>query len=84
MQNFGNPERIHINTEIDDFQMEAKTVFNLGIIINELITNTMKYAFSENKEGKLFLSITPNSTNYRDQPIQRRRQPLQVRKKNLK
>ena len=57
VQNFKNPGRIHIKTEIEDFQMDVKTVFNLGIIINELITNTMKYAFPENKEGKIFLSI---------------------------
>jgi len=57
VQNFENSNRIHIKTEIKDFQMDVKTVFNLGIIINELITNAMKYAFPENKDGKLFLSI---------------------------
>lgn len=57
VENFENSGKITIETKIEDFQMDAKTVFNLGIIINELITNAMKYAFPGSTEGELFLSI---------------------------
>ncbi|RLD29449.1 MAG: hypothetical protein DRI73_10965, partial [Bacteroidetes bacterium] len=40
---------IKLKCEIADIQMESGNIFNLGIIINELITNSMKYAVTNNK-----------------------------------
>ena len=42
---------------IDDFTLNIKKIFSLGIIINELSTNAMKYAFPDKKEGLIQISI---------------------------
>jgi two-component system, chemotaxis family, CheB/CheR fusion protein len=43
------PGKVLINTQIDDILLNAQLLSPLGIVINELITNSMKYSFdSEN------------------------------------
>ncbi|WP_348717139.1 sensor histidine kinase [Tenacibaculum sp. 190130A14a] len=41
----------------NDLIFDAETTFNLGLIINELITNSYKYAFSRTEVNKLSLNI---------------------------
>ncbi|MBK7057785.1 MAG: PAS domain S-box protein [Leptospiraceae bacterium] len=48
---FPKTKLVKIETELDDIRLKTLVVTPLGIIFNELITNTMKYAFSENKDG---------------------------------
>ncbi len=42
---------------VDDVVLSAKALSSLGIIINELITNSMKYAFGNVSEGLISLSL---------------------------
>ena len=42
---------IKIETEIDDIFLNSKVLSPLGILVNELITNTMKYAFVNRDSG---------------------------------
>ena len=46
-------ESLEIHTEIEDFSMNIKDLFALGLIVNELVTNSMKYAFKKGAAGKL-------------------------------
>lgn len=48
----------------DDLILDGETMVNIGLIINELITNSYKYAFKENLENKLIISITPNKESF--------------------
>ena len=57
VQIFPNYKEIHIHKEIDDFKLRTKVVFPLGIMLNELITNTMKYAFTEKQKKEIFVSV---------------------------
>ncbi len=43
--NFPNRKDVTIETRIDDFILRVGKIQPLGMIINELLTNTMKYAF---------------------------------------
>lgn len=43
---FVQRDSVKIINEVDDFILDSKRLQTLGIIINELITNTMKYAFT--------------------------------------
>ncbi|HPA63030.1 MAG TPA: PocR ligand-binding domain-containing protein [Spirochaetota bacterium] len=61
VENFPEKSTIAISQNIEDFQMNAKTVFLLGTIVNELITNSLKYAFSGTDYG--LLSITLSKQN---------------------
>ncbi|MFO7729514.1 MAG: sensor histidine kinase, partial [Spirochaetia bacterium] len=47
-----------IDTRITDFNLPSRTLFPLGIIINELITNTMKYAFDGKTDGLIEVLLT--------------------------
>jgi PAS domain S-box-containing protein len=57
IENFPNSNLISVKKDIADFQLDAKTIFNLGIIINEILTNSMKYAFNDNSSGELHVSV---------------------------
>ncbi|TVR85401.1 MAG: GAF domain-containing protein, partial [Spirochaetaceae bacterium] len=43
----------NVEVQVDDFALGAKQLFPLGIIVNELLTNTMKYAFKGGCGGKV-------------------------------
>jgi len=46
LSNFPNFKSVKVEKNIQDFVMDAKKLQTLGIIINELLTNTMKHAFN--------------------------------------
>ncbi|HPF07341.1 MAG TPA: histidine kinase dimerization/phosphoacceptor domain -containing protein [Spirochaetota bacterium] len=51
ISNFSNRDIVKIENMIDDFVIDTETLFALGIIINEIITNIMKYAFTGRESG---------------------------------
>jgi PAS domain S-box-containing protein len=71
LENFPNSASVKVAKIIDDFSLDAKMLQPLAIIINELLTNIMKYAFSgivlgvitvsaRLKGGKVALGIEDN------------------------
>jgi two-component sensor histidine kinase len=54
------PSATTIRTEvaIDDFNLNARILSRLGIIVNELITNSVKYAFEGKIEGVIRVSVS--------------------------
>jgi len=54
--NFPNSPLVKTETRIDDTVLDIKRLQPLGIIVNELLTNIMKYAFSGRKEGLITVS----------------------------
>ena len=58
IKNFSNSNIVSVKYEIEDVMLSAKTIFDLGIIINELITNTMKHAFVGKEQGKISASLS--------------------------
>ena len=57
IKNFPNKDIVSVTYEIKDVMLGAKIIFDLGIIINELITNTMKHAFVGKESGKINASL---------------------------
>ncbi len=55
-QMFPDRQNIKIKTKINDFIIGTKVIFPLGIIVNELLTNAMKYAFTGRESGLIHLS----------------------------
>ena len=56
------PERLNISIEkhLCELQLNPKQLFPLGIIINELITNAMKYAFTGKDSGRICVILNEN------------------------
>ncbi len=58
VNNFPNAAIVKIEKNIDDFSVDAKKLSSLGIIINELLTNIMKYAFTGRANGLISISAS--------------------------
>jgi PAS domain S-box-containing protein len=55
---FPGSAKVTVEKRIADFHLDPKRLFPLGLIINELITNKMKYAFIKRKTGLIQISLT--------------------------
>ena len=53
----GSQTRIRIESQIDDFLLDGRIIWPLGMIVNELLTNAMKYAFVEREQGHIEVAI---------------------------
>lgn len=58
---------VEVDQRIEDFPMDTKKLFSLGIILNELLTNIMKYAFAGNEEkpNRVLLSLNRSAGSVR-------------------
>jgi len=58
---FPNYRFVKVEQDIDDIVLETKILQPLGIIVNELLTNIMKYAFKDNNDCKILVSVKRNN-----------------------
>ena len=58
---FPNKDNLKVEKKIESFIIPAKKISIIGIIINELITNSMKYAFTYRKDGSITISASIKS-----------------------
>jgi len=59
MANFPEASRVLVTKSIGNFELPSDSLLPLGIIVNELLTNAMKYAFAGRESG--CLTITADS-----------------------
>jgi two-component system, sensor histidine kinase PdtaS len=57
-----NKDAITLSTDIQNIQLDVDTVIPIGLIVNELISNALKYAFTESEKGLIEISLV-QSTN---------------------
>lgn len=61
-------EKIHLRRfllEIEELELEVTQAIPLGLIINEAVTNAIKYAFPNNQNGLITVSLSStNDTQY--------------------
>ncbi|MBI4843870.1 MAG: PAS domain-containing protein [Nitrospirae bacterium] len=58
LRSFGDSmSRIAITTEVKDVWLEIDTAIPCGLIINELISNSLKHAFPEGRKGEIRISL---------------------------
>ncbi len=50
-------DRISLKTDIADLNLDVDTVIPLGLIVNELITNALKYAFPNDRRGSIIVKL---------------------------
>lgn len=52
-----NDNHIDLELDVKEMALDVDTIVPLGLILNELITNSLKYAFPDNRKGKLLISL---------------------------
>ena len=50
-------DKVRISTRIDDLNLDVDTMSPLGLVINELVSNSFKYAFAEKQNGELEIML---------------------------
>ena len=55
--------RIRVQTQIEDLPASMDQAIPLGLIINELVTNALKYAFPDGRSGTLMVSLSRRGEN---------------------
>lgn len=61
LDSFGAEDRVKLELAMEKLDLDIDTAVPLGLIINELITNTIKYAFPNGKNGKLTIKLEKKS-----------------------
>ena len=57
-------KNIDVNLNIDNLSLESSDTIHLGIILNELLTNSIKHAF-KNHRGNIVISLSKNDDIYK-------------------
>ena len=56
-RNYTISSKVNVRVESENILIGAKQASPLGLVVNELITNSFKYAFPENQEGEIIISL---------------------------
>ncbi len=51
------PQRIHLRTDLDQLYLDLDAAVPCGLIINELLSNSLKYAFPDGREGEIRIEL---------------------------
>jgi two-component sensor histidine kinase len=52
-----DPDRIQLKTDIEPIILDLDKVINIGLLVNELITNSLKHAFKLKENGSITLTL---------------------------
>jgi two-component system, sensor histidine kinase PdtaS len=63
LDSFGAEERVEIDLAMDALNVDIDTAVPLGLIVNELLTNTLKYAFPDGGRGKVSIKLEKRKDN---------------------
>jgi len=57
LDSYNVSERIKVTIDMEALELDVDTALPLGLIVNELLTNSLKYAFPTGEKGKVELSL---------------------------
>jgi two-component system, sensor histidine kinase PdtaS len=57
-------KNIAFELQIENISLNHPLAISIGLILNEAITNSIKYAFPQNQDGKIFISLSHTSPTH--------------------
>jgi two-component sensor histidine kinase len=57
INSYGAEQRITLRCEMKDIDLDVDMAIPIGLIVNELLTNSMKYAFPDDRAGEITLAL---------------------------
>lgn len=59
-----NHNQVRLRLDVDDIILDVDSIVPIGLIVNELVSNSLKYAFPDGREGEIAVSLhrTPDKT----------------------
>jgi PAS domain S-box-containing protein len=55
-----DPDHVNLNLNVEEEMVDINTTVPLGLIVNELITNSMKHAFKDGRKGEINIEFHKN------------------------
>ena len=55
-----NPNSVRMKTEMEEVFLDIHRAIPCGLIINEVVSNSLKYAFPGNKKGEVYIKLSSN------------------------
>lgn len=59
-----DPNRVGLQLVVEDVDFDVDQAIPLGLILNEIITNSMKYGFPGDLKGKVFIDLSKKGKTY--------------------
>jgi len=59
-----DPSQVRLNIKVEDLMLDINTAIPLGLILNELVSNSMKHAFPEGRKGEITIELHSTDSKY--------------------
>jgi len=57
LDSYGKTEQVHIDYMMDEMELDVDTAIPIGLIVNELLTNALKYAFTDQSNPNIQIQL---------------------------
>ncbi|WP_460218446.1 tetratricopeptide repeat-containing sensor histidine kinase [Psychroserpens sp. MEBiC05023] len=58
LDTFNAEDKVKVECAMEQLELDVDTAVPIGLIVNELLTNALKYAFPQDSQGKIEISLT--------------------------
>ena len=55
---------VQLIMDVEDLKINIETAINVGLILNEILTNSIKYAFPDGAKGNIFINFHRTDNHY--------------------